>query len=56
MGMHLAALVVCHGLAHGRWFTVEDGEEAVHDGLGGGVFHLCQDHESGGAFDQCADR
>ena len=45
--VHLAALVAGHHFSHRRWFAVEDGDEAVEDGPGGG-----QRHEADRAFDQ----
>ena len=56
MAVHLASLVVCHGLAHHRRLAVEHCREAVDNGLGGGIVHLGQHHDVGSTLDQRANR
>lgn len=56
VAVHLAALVISHGLAHRRRFAVEHRREAVDDGLRGRVVHLGKHHKTGRAFDQRANR
>ena len=56
VAMHLATLVVRHGLAHCRRLPVKRRREAVDDGLGGRVIHLGKHDKTGRAFDQRADR
>jgi hypothetical protein len=56
VAMHLAALVVSHGLAHRCWLAVEHRGESVDNGLGGYVVHLGEHDKAGRALDQRADR
>lgn len=56
MAVHLAALVVGHGLAHRCRLAVEHSREAVDDRLGGRVVHPGKHHKAGRALDQRADR
>jgi hypothetical protein len=52
LGVHLAALVVGHCLAHRCRLAIEDGREAIDNGLGSGVVHLGKDHESARSLPQ----
>jgi hypothetical protein len=56
VAVHLAALVVSHGLAHRGRLAIEHGWEAIDDGLGGGIVHFGEHHEAGNTFDERADR